>query len=102
MLVGLLTIHIHLQGIDSLKGKRRIVKSLIERLRSRFNVSAAEIAAQDSKQLAIAGIAVISNDGSHLDEQLDKIVNFIVNDGRFYVGRVQRETFTSDDDILPI
>lgn len=102
MLVGLLTIHIHLQGLDSLKGKRRIVKSLIERLRSRFNVSAAEIAAQDSKQLAIAGIAVISNDGSHLDEQLDKIVRFIVNDGRFYVGRIQRETFTTDDDIISI
>ena len=100
MLVGLLTVHIHLQGVDSLKGKRRIVKSLIERLRSRFNVSAAEIAAQDSKQLAIAGVAVISNDGSHLDEQLDKITNFITNDGRFYVGRIDRETFTTDDDII--
>ena len=102
MLVGLLTIHIHLQGIDSLKGKRRIVKSVIERLQSRFNVSAAEIAAQDSKQLAIAGIAVISNDGSHLNAQLDKIMNFIINDGRFYVGRVQRETFTSDDEFMSV
>ena len=100
MLVGLLTIHIHLQGIDSLKGKRRIVKSVIERLQSRFNVSAAEIAAQDSKQLAIAGM--ISNDGSHLNAQLDKIMNFIINDGRFYVGRVQRETFTSDDEFMSV
>ena len=99
MLVGLLTIHIHLQGIDSLKGKRKIVKSLIERLRSRFNASVSEVAAQDSKQLAVAGIAVVSNSGSHLDEQLDKITNFIVNDGRFYVGKINRETFTSDDDI---
>ena len=99
MLVGLLTIHIHLQGIDSLKGKRKIVKSFIERLRSRFNASVSEVAAQDSKQLAVAGIAVVSNSGSHLDEQLDKITNFIVNDGRFYVGKINRETFTSDDDI---
>ena len=101
MLVGLLTIHIHLQGIDSLKGKRRIVKSLLERLRNRFNVSAAEVGAQDSKRLAVAGIAVVSSDGSHLHEQMDKIVNFIVSDGRFYVGRVHHETFTSDDAILP-
>lgn len=100
MLVGLLTITIHLKGIDSLKAKRKIVKSVIERLRSRFNVSAAETAAQDSKQLAIAGVAVVSNDGSHVNEQLDKIVNFIVNDGRFYVARIHREMFTSDDDIL--
>src|SRR5210317_141168 len=99
MLVGLLTITLHLQGIDSLKGKRRIVKSTVERLRNRFNVSAAEIDAQDSKQLALVGVAVVSNDGSHVDEQLDKIVNFIVNDGRFYVGRVRRETFTTDDDL---
>ena len=99
MLVGLLTVHIHLQGIDSLKGKRKIVKSLIERLRSRFNASVAEIAAQDNKQMAVAGISVVSNNGSHLDEQLDKIVNFIVNDVRFYVGKINRETFTSDDEI---
>lgn len=96
MVVGLLTIHIHLHGIGSLKGKRGIVKSLIERLRNRFNASVAEIAAQDSKQLAIVGVAVISNEGPHLDEQLDKIINFIVNDGRFYVGQIHRETFTSN------
>jgi len=100
MIVGLLTVHIHLQGIGSLKDKRRIIKSLVERLRSRFNVSAAEIAAQDSKQMAVAGVAVISNDGAHLNEQLDKIAAFIVNDGRFYVSRIGRETFTSDDDII--
>ena len=99
MLVGLLTVHLHLHGIDSLKGKRKIVKSLIERLRSRFNASVSEVAAQDSKQLAVVGVSVVSNDGSHLDEQLDKIVNFIVNDDRFYVGKIDRETFTSDDEI---
>lgn len=93
MIAGLLTIPIHLNGIGSLKEKRRIVKSVIERLRSRFNVSIAEIGSQD-KQLAIVGIAVISNDGSHLDEQLDKIIQFVVNDGRFYVGQIGRETFT--------
>ena len=97
MVVGLLTVHIHLQGNDSLKGKRRVVKSLVERLRSRFNVSAAEVAAQDRLQLAIVGAAVISNDGTHLEEQLDKIVNFITNDGRFYVSSIGRETFPAND-----
>ena len=99
MLVGLLTVHIHLHGIDSLKGKRGIVKSLVQRMRSRFNASVSEIAAQDSKQLAVVGISVVAGDGSHLNEQLDKITNFIVNDGRFYVGKIDREIFTSDDDI---
>ena len=98
MLVGLLTVHIHLHGIDSLKGKRKIVKSLVERLRSRFNASVSEVAAQDNKRLAVVGVSAVSNDGSHLDEQLDKIVNFIINDGRFYVGKIDRETFTSNDE----
>ncbi len=96
MIVGLLTIHIHLHGVSSLKAKRSIIKSLVERLRNRFNASVAEIAAHDSKQLAIVGLSVISNEGPHLDEQLDKIVNFITNDGRFYVGQIHRETFTSN------
>ena len=98
MLVGLLTVHIHLHGIDSLKGKRGIVKSVVERLRNRFNASVSQVGAQDSKQLAIIGVSVVTNEGSHLDEQLDKIVNFIVNDGRFYVGHIDREIFTSNNE----
>lgn len=99
MIVGLLTVTIHLQGIDSLKDKRRIVKSAVERLRSRFNASVSEITAHDNKRLAVIGISVVSNAGSHLDEQLDTIVNFIVNDGRFYVGKIDREIFTSNTEI---
>ncbi|MCE5187065.1 MAG: DUF503 domain-containing protein [Planctomycetaceae bacterium] len=99
MLIGVLTIQIHLHAIFSLKDKRKIVKSLVERLRSRFNASVSEISAQDSKQLAIVGVSVVANDGSHLNEQLDKIITFIVNDGRFVTGRVQRETFTCDHDL---
>ena len=45
MIVGVMTVHIHLQGLHSLKDKRRIVKSLIERLKSRFNVSVSEVEA---------------------------------------------------------
>lgn len=99
MLVGLLTVNIHLEGIDSLKDKRRIIKSVVERLRSRFNASVAEIDAQDSKRLAVIGITCVSNDGSHVDEQLDKIANFVVNDGRFFVGQIHRETFTSNHEL---
>ena len=95
MTIGLLTIIFHLHGIDSLKAKRKIVKSAVERLRSRFNASVAEVDAQDSKQVAVIGISVVANDGSFIDKQLDTIINFIQNDGRFYVGKIEREIFTS-------
>ncbi len=98
MTIGLLTIIFHLHGVDSLKGKRKIVKSAVERLRSRFNASVAEVDAQDSKQAAVIGIAVVANEGSFVHKQLDTIINFIQNDGRFYVGKIEREIFTSNHD----
>ena len=55
MTIGLLTIIFHLHGIDSLKAKRKIVKSAVERIRSRFNASASEVGAQDSKQVSKRG-----------------------------------------------
>ncbi len=98
MLIGVLKIHIHLHGIGSLKDKRRIVKSLIGRLKSRFNLSVSEVEAQDSKQIAIIGLTVVSNDGSFIDKQLDTVINFITSDPRFYTGQIQREIFPFQDD----
>jgi len=93
MITGLLKIQICLQGVNSLKDKRRIVKSVIGRLQSRFNVSAAEVDRQDSKQEAVIGAAIVSNDMDFLNRQLDGIINFVKGDGRFYVGRIERELF---------
>jgi len=93
MIVGLLTMHIHLHGIDSLKQKRSIVKSLIGRLKSRFNFSVSEIEAHDSKQLAVIGLAVVGSDSGFIHQQMDAVVTFAQNDGRFYLGQVQREIF---------
>jgi uncharacterized protein len=91
MFTGLLTAQIHLHGLNSLKDKRSIVKSLIERLRARFNVSVAEVGQNDSRTGAVIGIAVVSNDKTHAAQQLDVIERFIRGDGRFGVGEVERE-----------
>lgn len=91
MFTGSAKICLHLQGTDTLKDKRRIVKSLIGRLKSRFNVSAAEIDRLDNKRTAVIGLAVVSNDKTFTVSQLDTIVNFICNDGRFYVGDVKTD-----------
>ncbi len=62
MIVGVLTAHLSMQGITSLKGKRSIVKSVIGRLKSRFNISIAEVDHQDSKTSAVIGISIVSNE----------------------------------------
>jgi uncharacterized protein YlxP (DUF503 family) len=81
------------QGVTSLKGKRSIVKSLIGRLKSRFNISISEVDHQDSKTIAVIGISIVGNDSAFIDKQFDAILGFMRNDGRFYLGQVERETF---------
>ena len=93
MIVGVMTAQLGLHGISSLKGKRSIVKSLIGRLKSRFNISISEVDHQDSKASAIIGIAIVSNETQFIDKQFDAIITFMRNDGRFYLGQVERETF---------
>jgi len=89
-----MTAQIYMHGIASLKEKRGIVKSLINRLRNRFNISVSEVDQQDSRSSAVIGIAVVSNDARFIDQQLDTVLNFMRNDGRFYLGQVERETFS--------
>jgi uncharacterized protein YlxP (DUF503 family) len=93
MIVGVMTAHLSLHGVTSLKGKRSIVKSLIGRLKSRFNISISEVDHQDSKSVAVLGIAIVSNEAGFIDKQFDTILDFMRNDGRFYLARVERETF---------
>lgn len=91
MTVGLLTAQLSMQGITSLKAKRSIVKGLIGRLKSRFNISISEVDHQDAKTSAVIAIAMVSNDARFVDQQIEAILKFMRNDGRFYLGQVERE-----------
>ncbi len=94
MIVGVITAHLSMQGVTSLKGKRSIVKSIIGRLKSRFNVSISEVDHQDSKTSAVIAMAIVSNEARFIDQQIDALINFMRNDGRFYLSQVERETFS--------
>jgi len=93
MIVGVMTAKLHMQGITSLKEKRSIVKSLIGRLKSRFNISIAEVDHQDNKTSAVIAMAIVSNETRFVNQQLDKILDFMKKDSRFYLGQIERETF---------
>ena len=94
MIVGVMTAHITLPSVTSLKGKRSVIKSLIGRLKSRFNISISEVEHQDSKTIAVIGIAVVCNEARFIDQQFDSIINFMRNDGRFILGQIEREKFS--------
>jgi uncharacterized protein YlxP (DUF503 family) len=94
MQVGVMKAQMFLPGVSSLKEKRHIVKAVIGRLQSRFNVSVSEVEHQDSHTSAVLGMAIVSNERAFIDQQLDAILHFMRNDGRFYLGQVEREIFS--------
>lgn len=79
--VGVARVTFRLHGNDSLKGKRKIVKSLIEKSRHRFPISIAEVDDLDRYQRATLGIAVIGNDSRLLNAILDKVVDYMAGMG---------------------
>ncbi|HHV19366.1 MAG TPA: DUF503 domain-containing protein [Thermoanaerobacterales bacterium] len=91
MVVGLLTVEIFLGDIFSLKEKRQIVKSIIHRIKNRYNVSIAEVEKQDVKRWAVIGMACVSNSNQLVDRQLDLILDFLEADGRFAIEEIYKE-----------
>ena len=75
MVVGLGIITFRLHDGRSLKGKRKVVKSIISRLRNNFNVSAAEVGANDIYQRAEIGFALVGNNRKVINSKIDKIFN---------------------------
>jgi uncharacterized protein YlxP (DUF503 family) len=71
--VGVLTFELRLEHSHSLKDKRQVVKSLKDRLRSRFNVAVAEVGEQEMWQRAIVAAVTISSDQKNAEEALQRI-----------------------------
>ncbi|MDA8407409.1 MAG: DUF503 domain-containing protein [Deltaproteobacteria bacterium] len=75
--IGLLKIVIHQSS--SLKEKRQVVKSILGKVRSKFNVSIAEVEDNDKWQKCSLGIAVVSNDSGHAHKMLETIAEYTEN-----------------------
>ncbi len=77
MTVGIARLTLRLPGNTSLKGKRKVVKSVIEKVRHKFRISVAEIGAQDTLQRAVFAMAVVGNDSRMINAVLDKAINYV-------------------------
>jgi uncharacterized protein YlxP (DUF503 family) len=71
--VGLLTLELQIQHAQSLKDKRQVIRSLKDRIRSRFNAAVAEVDHQDSWQRSTIAVATVSGDRQYAEEALRKI-----------------------------
>ena len=81
MIVGISRIGLILPGNSSLKGKRSIVRKLLDRVRARFHVSAAEVADQDAHQRAVLGFCTVGADGRKIEQVLQRLLDFVEDSG---------------------
>jgi uncharacterized protein YlxP (DUF503 family) len=77
MVVGIGIITLRLHECRSLKGKRKIVKSIIGQLRNNFNASVAEVGANDIYQRAEIGVSLVGNTKNLINSKLDKLFNLV-------------------------
>jgi uncharacterized protein len=77
--VGIATFELHLPSCRSLKDKRRVVKSLVDRLHQRFRVSIAETDFHDLHQRAEITLAVVANGHEELERLLDECRHLVEN-----------------------
>ena len=92
MVVGVLSVTLHIGGVASLKEKRRVIKSILEKIRSRFNAAAAETGRQDEWNYCEMGFSCVSNEASHADSMLSGIMRFIDNDARVEIIQSMSES----------
>ncbi|NQT56011.1 MAG: DUF503 domain-containing protein [Desulfobacteraceae bacterium] len=77
MVVGTLRIEFRLSDNRSLKGKRKIVRSMVDKVRNKFNMSIAEVGSNDRWQKIELGVSAIGNDRRHIDSSLNSVLRFL-------------------------
>ena len=77
MHVGVCIINLRILESRSLKDKRRVIKSVIDRVKNRFNVSISEVGQQNAYQSAVIGVVSVSGDQHHLNRILSRVITFV-------------------------
>ncbi len=82
MTVGLCRMVLYLPESGSLKGKRRILESLRERIRAKYNVSVSEVGHNELWQKAEVGVAIVANESRYVNRVLSKVTDMVQRDHR--------------------
>ncbi len=86
MFVGVLRLTLYLPEPGSLKSKRHLLRSAIDRVKAKFNVSIAEVGDNDLWQRSVVGVSAVGNDHAFVNETLDKVVDFVAS---MHGGQIQ-------------
>jgi hypothetical protein len=77
MVIGVCQLDFLIPENQSLKGKRHVIRKMIDRVRHRFNVAISEVGDNDLWQRGQIGICTVGNDRRHINSSLDKVIDFI-------------------------
>lgn len=91
MIIGICTCEIYIFNANSLKSKRSVVKSIIEKSKNRFNISIAEVGENDKWQKSIVAFSTISNSQKIVEETIEKVINFFDSYSEIEIINIKRE-----------
>jgi uncharacterized protein YlxP (DUF503 family) len=88
-------LELHLPVVQTLKQKRAIIQSVATRLRNDFGIAVAEVEHQDNHQIAVLGLAAVSNESSHAEDILRNALRQVES------SRLDAEVLSADIDVVP-
>jgi uncharacterized protein YlxP (DUF503 family) len=94
MVIGICQLDFLIPENHSLKGKRHVIRKLIDRVRHRFNVAISEVGDNDLWQRAQIGICTVGNDRRHINSSLDKVIDFVEKMNLVEMVRTEMEIIT--------
>jgi uncharacterized protein YlxP (DUF503 family) len=92
LVVGVLSVTLRIGGMTSLKEKRRVIKSILEKIQFKFRVAAAQTGRQDEWNYCEMGFSCVSNESSHTESILSSIIRYIDNDARVEIIQSMSES----------
>ncbi|HHY77721.1 MAG TPA: DUF503 domain-containing protein [Clostridiales bacterium] len=91
MIIGTAKVYLYADWVHSLKEKRMIVQSIIDKVRQRYNASIAEVEDLDLHQSIVLGIACVSNSTKHSNSCIQKVVEYIEENTEAVVQNIEIE-----------
>jgi len=91
MVVGIVSLRFVIPGSHSLKDKRRCLRGVKDRLRAQFNVSIAEVDAQDVWQTAVLGLSAVGTDRAYVEGLLDQAIQMVRRQREVTLVSVEKE-----------
>ncbi len=93
MYVGVLEVKIRIFDAFTLKDKRQVIKSVLDKSRGKFEFANGEVGEEDLVNLSILGFSCVSNSYSHTERRLERLLNFLEDDYRFEIIEVERKIY---------